>query len=658
MSSIVPTTVTEGTPLLENDEEVNDDEEEIPWPHPIKHHHTSNYCDHNPLTYQLTNDVIQRTNIIFQPDFVVHHASQSRTSTSSVDAVADDNGDDNEDDDDEDTSVSLTIGFTDHSNSSVRHDNALRNYDNKRTSFSIRDSIATTATVTDNDTNIINTHSKRGGGKGVVTDNTITEMIGTVTTTSVLNLVVATAGGIGMVTLPGSFAKVGWLEGTLLLFVSAVAASFSLYLLNWACKSVIALKEQEEHKNNQQKQINNHLIAAFELGTTSSYASLVAYTLGNFGSQTLELLTLTYCVGQVIAYLGAIGGQVSSLLTLINVQVSVNDCIGVVALFVMFPLSLIPEESSLRFAGLIGTICMVYIVLAVLLGDGIDAIRKGSGSFCSLAKIDTTAENTDIVEPMAFASSFVTLLQNAPIFLFSMNACVTYVPIRYQHVTCLGQLLYSTSNWSTIRTNSHSNYQNMDHNGIVKLIRHELMKMILTGITGAAIFYLACSGVAYFAYCGNVPENVVDAWSMTWVPGLFARAFLAMELVMAGAGIYIPLGRAALWHLLYGPYETVAAQGVTRTIITFLFICVGAVGSIAVGGALALPLAITSALCVTTQMFILPGLCVNELLQEKNSGSRTTASTSIPGGRFTAIGFVVLGTAFGALSLAALFGLL
>jgi hypothetical protein len=371
----------------------------------------------------------------------------------------------------------------------------------------------------------------------------------------------------------------------------------------------------------------------------------------------------------VIAYLGAIAGQVSSLLTLIDIEVSIHICIAFIALLIMFPLSLLPKESSMRFAGFLGTICMIYIVLAVLLGDGFDAIRQGGGTLCSLDAASVgNGDTSNNNEAMAFSSSFTTLLKNAPIFLFAMNASVTYVPVRYQHQTCLGQLISSSLSTPSSSTPKPTPTPTTALSSTTSIIKKESTTMIITAVSSAGFFYLVCSGVAYFAYCGDVPENVVDVWSFSWIPGLFARVFLAIELIMAAAGIYVPLGRAALWHLCYGPYATVAAKGCTRTIITFILIGIGAIGSIAIGGALALPLAITSALCGTAQMFVLPGLCVNKLLlllqkkddNDDNEVDDTSATTSntIPGGRLTAIGFAVLGMAFGILSLAALFGLL
>ena len=429
------------------------------------------------------------------------------------------------------------------------------------------------------------------------------------------------AGGIGMVTLPGSLAQLGWTEGFGLLIIAAIAAAASLFFLDWACQAIVSKQSENGHR---------HSSHSMDAATTSSYAGLVAHTLGHPGSQTLEFLTLTYCLGQVIAYLGAIGGQVVSLLSLVGfLDWTIHECICGVALVVIFPLSLLPEAGAMRFAGFLGTICMIYIAGAVVLGDGIGALK--GGGMCSLS--DSAAAVDDDGDGGGMGS-YTTLLKNAPIFLFSMNASVTYVPVRYQHRTCLGELLVG----GTLSTS-----------GIVK---RESTTVIWTSILVAGFFYAVCSGVAYMAYCDQVPENVVDVWPLTWIPGSLARFFLAIELTMAAAGIYVPLGRAAFWHLLFGPFEKVAAKGATRTIVTLAFVAVSAFGSILLGGALALPLSITSALCVTAQMFVLPGLCVSTLLP----GSRIR--NIIPGGRMTALGFALFGGIFGILSLAALFGLM
>jgi hypothetical protein len=77
----------------------------------------------------------------------------------------------------------------------------------------------------------------------------------------------------------------------------------------------------------------------------------------------------------------------------------------------------------------------------------------------------------------------------------------------------------------------------------------------------------------------------------------------------------------------------------------------GAIGSDLLDGALALPLAITSALCGTAQVFVLPGLCVLALLE----GSTNNCITCV---MLTAIGFVAIGGGLGLLSLVALLGML
>lgn len=87
-----------------------------------------------------------------------------------------------------------------------------------------------------------------------------------------------------------------------------------------------------------------------------------------------------------MAYLGAISGQVISLLSLVGIkeEVTIHECIWIVALVIIVPLSLLPEEgSSMRFAGFLGAICMVYIAFTVILGDGLRALQKGG--LCSLS---------------------------------------------------------------------------------------------------------------------------------------------------------------------------------------------------------------------------------------------------------------------------------
>mmetsp|Transcript_13410 Transcript_13410/g.28338 ORF Transcript_13410/g.28338 Transcript_13410/m.28338 type:complete len:495 (+) Transcript_13410:61-1545(+) len=433
------------------------------------------------------------------------------------------------------------------------------------------------------------------------------------TRVAILNLVVATAGGIGMVTLPGSFAQVGWLEAVLLLVFSTCAAAASLWLLDWACAALDGRSDEVEEE------------------ATASYAALVAHTLGPWGSTTLEALTLTYCVGQVVSYLGAIGAQTTSLLSLAGLHHLANAQVLPAAAALMGTMALLPEAGAMRFAGALGTACMLYIVLAVVFGDGVRAIERGG--ICSLAA--ASADDG----AMAFSPSLPTMLRNAPIFLFAMNASVTFVPIRHQQRKGLADCMLPPSSATAAMKEKKKG--------------EESRKVIALALLASAGFYLACAGVAYWAYCAQVPENVVDAWPLTWVPGVMARGFLALELLAAGAGIYVPLGRASAWHLVRGVGERVAAGGVARAAVTAAIVAAGCGGSLALGGALALPLAVTSALCVSAQMFVLPGLSAAALLR---AGRRRGKGKK--GRVAAAVAFACFGAALGLLSLAALFGLI
>lgn len=167
--------------------------------------------------------------------------------------------------------------------------------------------------------------------------------------------------------------------------------------------------------------------------------------------------------------------------------------------------------------------------------------------------------------------------------------------------------------------------------------------MLIGGSTVASgVLYFACAGAAYLAYCGAIPENLVDVYSITYLPGLLARAFLSVELGVAAAGIYVPLARSCLGDLIPRSWGRCWGSASARVLATGLLVSTGTAGSIVLGGALALPLATTSALCVTAQMFVLPGLCVSKFA--KSSASKAGA-----------LAFAFSGALFGAISLVCLF---
>ncbi|QDZ25988.1 hypothetical protein HOP50_20g85390 [Chloropicon primus] len=403
---------------------------------------------------------------------------------------------------------------------------------------------------------------------------------GSTTVEAICNLVIATAGGVGMVTLPGTFSVVGYLEGFFLLVISGVCAAVSLIFLNMACR----IKNENEGY--------------------ASYGGLVAHTLGSLGSYTLEGLTLLYCFGQVLAYVSAVGGQLTFLSGWLGVPRNQSAAASTgCAAALMFFLSLLPEESGMRFAGALGTFCVMVIVGTVVLGDGVSALHQGP---CSLASSPAV--------PRAFNLTASTMLKSFPIFLFSMNASVIYVPVRKEH-----------------RAGGAGPRQSRTLIGC---------SLVLSGL-----LYLACSATSYYAYCSEIPENVVDVWPIEWIPGAIARSALSMELLVAGGGIYVPLARASLQHLIRGPQANAPASPLARACMSFAFVSLGAAGSLLLRGALTLPLAVTSALCVTAQMLVLPGLILRKAHRK-------------PWCRALGTAFALAGFMLGALSLLALFGAL
>eukprot|EP00531_Pseudo-nitzschia_arenysensis_P021033 CAMPEP_0116119460 /NCGR_PEP_ID=MMETSP0329-20121206/2650_1 /TAXON_ID=697910 /ORGANISM="Pseudo-nitzschia arenysensis, Strain B593" /LENGTH=131 /DNA_ID=CAMNT_0003613157 /DNA_START=632 /DNA_END=1028 /DNA_ORIENTATION=+ len=102
-----------------------------------------------------------------------------------------------------------------------------------------------------------------------------------------------------------------------------------------------------------------------------------------------------------------------------------------------------------------------------------------------------------------------------------------YVPVRYQQMTCLGRLLSSVTMWS-------------GHTSAVAEIPHEESSVLVwTSIVMAGEVYLVATCVAYAAHCDSLPENVLDIWPITWIPGLLARLFLIVELMVISVGILL-----------------------------------------------------------------------------------------------------------------------
>ena len=289
-------------------------------------------------------------------------------------------------------------------------------------------------------------------------------------------------GGVGMITLPGSFAQIGYGYGILFLLLSCLCAASSLVLLDWCCKAVVKIAVKSTTTSSS---TNDSM--------TSSYAGLVAFTLGSFGSQTLEWLTLVFCIGMVIGNLGAISNQLVVVLSLVDITITQTTATLIEACVIMFPLSLVPEESSMRFAGIIGSACMVYVIGTIFYGDGVPALR--SGTVCALSKDNTDTEDTVAATTTAFTSSLVLLLQNAPLFLFALNGSTAYIPVRYHHVTLLQHLLGLGGSGGTNRTPTTT--------AATATIQHETKNVILFSVSAGGFCYLLTCCVVYIAFCND-----------------------------------------------------------------------------------------------------------------------------------------------------------
>ena len=299
-------------------------------------------------------------------------------------------------------------------------------------------------------------------------------------------------GGVGMITLPGSFAQIGYGYGILFLLLSCLCAASSLVLLDWCCKAVVKIAAKSTKPTTTTGTNINTTTNSTSDSMTSSYAGLVAFTLGSFGSQTLEWLTLVFCIGMVIGNLGAISNQLVVILSLLDITITQAMATLIEACVIMFPLSLVPEESSMRFAGIIGSACMVYVIGTIFYGDGVPALR--SGTVCALSKDNTDTEDTVAATTTAFTSSLVLLLQNAPLFLFALNGSTAYIPVRYHHVTLLQHLL-GLGGSGINRTPTTT--------AATATIQHETKNVILFSVSAGGFCYLLTCCVVYIAFCND-----------------------------------------------------------------------------------------------------------------------------------------------------------
>eukprot|EP00434_Breviolum_minutum_P027152 symbB.v1.2.024015.t1/scaffold2154.1/size87782/2 len=365
--------------------------------------------------------------------------------------------------------------------------------------------------------------------------------------TSTLNLVLSTI-GVGALTLPYTTATIGYGQSLVLLLTFFLVSVYNLYLLDFICRSP-------------------------NCSGAKSYAAVVSAVLGQTGAYGLEAFMLLYSFGLSVSYMGVIGSEVNVLAQLMggDEAISQADLITLVAILVVLPLSLLPD-ALLRMSGAVGTVCMILttaiVVCMVPWTSEVPYVRA-----CADA---TTRGPLSLV---AWRSSPVALLAAVPMFSFCMNAATAFV---------------------SIRSEMGSSYQEPPRTSIVALI--------WLAQSFALLDYLVSGAAGYVSFCQGAPDNVLDGFPLTHWPSLLARFAIALQLTCACSGVYIPLARAALTHLIIG-LTSGAPQGLGRVISTASLVSLMVLVARLLDGALALPLGLTSAVCTTAIMFVFPGLC-------------------------------------------------
>mmetsp|Transcript_4786 Transcript_4786/g.8503 ORF Transcript_4786/g.8503 Transcript_4786/m.8503 type:complete len:452 (-) Transcript_4786:65-1420(-) len=376
---------------------------------------------------------------------------------------------------------------------------------------------------------------------------------GSSVTTCCLNLVLSTV-GVGALTLPWSTAQIGWLQSFLLLFLFFFVSVYNLYLLDSVCR---------------------HIPSNANAGET--YASIVAFVLGRSGAYALEASMLLYSFGLSVSYLGVVGNELSVLLSLMEGEgatLKPNDLMAMVAVFVVLPMSLLPD-TLLRLAGAVGTLCMLFTT-AVVVSQVPWQTQPPFVEACADAVTLTGSSS----KPMLWIASMPALLDAVPMFTFCMNAATAFVSIRSQLDSATG----------------------------TQPPKGSVVSLIWLAQVLALLDYVVSLAAGYASFCQASPDNVLDGYPVSHLPTLMARLALALQLSAACAGVYIPLARAALYHLLMG-IDVGAPRGTARALASVALISGMVMAAYALDGALALPLGLTSAVCTTAMMFVFPGLC-------------------------------------------------
>lgn len=372
----------------------------------------------------------------------------------------------------------------------------------------------------------------------------------------VLNLVLCQL-GLGGLTLPSTFAAVGWLQASMLIVVFFFVSLHGMFLLDKTCRA----------------------LPPGTVVNTASMASVVSVVFGHAGAFALEVIMLLFSFGALTSYLGVIGVELFAALNWLcpagaAAWLSSTLLMAIATMGVIMPLSLLPDEMVRGMAGAAGTVCMLFVMSVVIASapwvDAWPPINACSG-----------VDSGPSLAPVSWISGFQGLLKVAPLFIFSFNGSTAFLPIRAQL-------------WLP---------QSDPAKGVG---RRKVSAFMWIGQAVVLLNYELTAFAGYMTFCARTPTMVLDGYSSLGLAALIARMALALQLIASCVGCWVPLCRAALWSLLCGTGTEVA--GMSRAGLTQVALLCPLLLSVVLNGSLDLPLGLTSSICLTTFMFIIPGL--------------------------------------------------
>jgi len=146
--------------------------------------------------------------------------------------------------------------------------------------------------------------------------------------------------GAGLLALPLVLHQSGLILGVVLIIVACLLATLSIYIMI-ACGDAMGIKE---------------------------YGPLTTIVLGKRWGDVLELVLVLYCFGACVAYMVVIEQCAQSIFDALGVTGVFSDdrvIVAIITAAIVFPLSLLRNLSSLRFASIFSVFSMIYVCFAI-----------------------------------------------------------------------------------------------------------------------------------------------------------------------------------------------------------------------------------------------------------------------------------------------------